>query len=202
MTEAVVTPTPQAPAAAQPASPAPAPAAAPAPAPAPAAAVPTPGDPAPVPNPDDFKSPESKAAVLADLAKAREATAALKAQFETQNKALAAALGLEQAPKSEDLAETVKALQSQFAASQLEATKLRIAAEKQIPAEYHDLLTETDTEKLTAQATRVAELVAAKATAEGTPAFQPNPGQGQGTPLTPEAQQAAEYLTYYPSKSK
>lgn len=100
---------------------------------------------------------------------------------ESQKKALAEALGLTEPPKSEDaLAETVKSLQAQFLASQREATILRLAAEKNIPAEYHDLLTETDPEKLAAQAEKVSALVVAKAAAEGTPAFQANPGQGQG----------------------
>jgi|GEM_PF-2869714 len=177
------TPTPQAPAAAKPAEPA---------APAtpaatePPAATAKPGD-------AEFKSEESKAAVLADLAKERDARQALEAKltaFETstteRNKALALALGLAEAPKTEDdLAETVKGIQSTLAASQLEAARLRVAASPgldaegkslpAIPPEYHDLLTETDTEKLAAQAAKIAALLSVKAT----PEFQPNPGQGQ-----------------------
>lgn len=108
--------------------------------------------------------------------------AAIQTAQESQKKALAEALGLTEPPKSEDaLAETVKNLQAQFQASQREATILRLAAEKNIPAEYHDLLTETDPEKLAAQAEKVGALVVAKSAAEGTPAFQANPGQGKGT---------------------
>lgn len=167
---------------------------------------PKPGEPAGV-----FKSEESKNAVLADLKKEREARQALEqkvTQFESatleRNKALAEALGLSEAPKGDaDLAETVKNLQSQFAASQAETTKLRIAAEKGVPAEYHHLLTETDTEKLTAQAEMASEYARLKAAAVGTPEFQTNPGQGQGgTPSTPEAIAAAEYDRFYPPPTR
>jgi hypothetical protein len=125
----------------------------------------------------------------------------LRASTEARNKALAEALGLAEAPKSEDaLAETVKSLQEKFETSQREANKLRIAADKGVPAEYHHLLTETDTEKLTAQAEMAAEYARLKAAASGTPQFQANPGQGQGgTPDSPEAIAAAEYERFYPN---
>lgn len=139
------------------------------------------------PGGDDFKSPESKQAVLADLKKEREARQALadelsqiKASQDQTTKALAEAFGLTGEPKTEDLAETVKNLQQQMAASQLEATRLRIAAEHNIPAEYQDLLTETEMEKLSAQAEKVGALVAAQAAAGQAPPFVNNPGQGQG----------------------
>lgn len=129
--------------------------------------------------------------------------AELKASTDARNKALAEALGLAEAPKSEDLAETVKGLQSQFQASQQEAAKLRIAADKGVPPEYHYLLTETDTEKLTAQAEMAAEYARLKAAAAGTPQFQANPGQGQGgAPSTPEALAAAEYEKFYPTPNR
>lgn len=204
-------PTPQAPVSAPPATPATSAPAAVAPAApastAPAAAAPKPGDPA-----DGFKSEESKNAVLADLAKERDARQALEAkltEFETsntaRNQALALALGLTEAPKTEDdLAETVKSIQSTLAASQLEAMRLRVAASPgvdaegkslpAIPPEYQALLTETDPEKLNAQAVMVSALVAAKAAADGTPQFQPNPGQGQqpgvGSPLDAQIAEA------------
>lgn len=195
MAEPTPTPTPQAPGAPEPVQtelPAPV-----------SPAAPKPGDkPA-----DDFKSPESKTAVLADLAKERDARQALEAkltQFESstaeRNKALAEALGLTDAPKSEDLAATVKGLQDRIDNSEREAARLRIAAEKEVPAAYHYLLTETDTEKLTAQAEMAAEYARLKAQAEGTPQFQANPGQGQGgQPTTPEALAAAEYERFYPT---
>lgn len=164
-----------------------------------------------------FKSEESANAVLADLVKERDARQALEAkltEFETsnteRNKALALALGLTEAPKTQDdLAETVKGIQSTLAASQLEATRLRVAASPgvdaegkalpAIPPEYHNLLTETDPEKLKAQAVTVAALIVAKNAADGTPAFQANPGQGQGGgSASPEALAAAEYDKFYP----
>lgn len=171
---------------------------------------PTSGDPA---TSEEFKSPESKSAVLADLAKERDARQALEQRIAateeataTRNKALAEALGLTEPPKSEDaLAETVKNLQEQFAASQRETLRLQIAANPgvdaegkplpAIPPEFHNLLTETDPEKLRAQAVTVSALVAANAAAGGTPAFQPNPGQGQGgQPTKSEADKDYEAL--------
>ena len=135
---------------------------------------------------DDFKSPESKQAVLADLKKEREARQALAAQLDEfksaqakQTQALAEAFGIQGEPKTEDLAETVKGLQAQIAASELEAARLRIAAEHKIPADYHDLLTETDLEKLSAQAAKVGALVAAQAS-DKRPEYLSNPGQGRG----------------------
>jgi len=195
--EVVPTP-PKAPAAAEPVTPPVAPAE------PPKVEDPKPGDPA-----TEFKSDESKNAVLADLRKEREARQALADQVKTltesqasQSEAIAKAFGLAETPKTEDLAETVKALQTQFEASQSEATKLRIASEKGVPADYHYLLTETDAEKLTAQAEMAAEYARLKAAADGKPEFQPNPGQGQGgQPLSAEAQAEAEYTKFYPSKS-
>lgn len=134
---------------------------------------------------------------------------ALKQAQEQQRNKLAEALGLTEPPKNEDaLAETVKNLQQQFAASQLEATRLRIAANPgvdaegkplpAIPPDYHDLLTETDPEKLKAQAEKVAALVAARGQSPEAPQFQPNPGQGQGGSTSAQAQAEAEYQQYYP----
>lgn len=154
----------------------------------------------------------------ADTSALQQQVAALQADNEKRSKILAEALGLAEPPKSEDaLAETVKGLQSQFEASQLEATKLRLAASPglaadgnplpAIPAEYHHLLTETDTEKLKAQAETVAQMVAqmtaATAAANATPPFVANPGQGQGGGgASPEAIAEAEYRQYHPLPSR
>jgi hypothetical protein len=127
----------------------------------------------------------------------KQQLADMQAAQERQKKVLAEAFGLAEPPKTEDdLAETVKAIQEQLATSQREATKLQIAAEKQIPAEYHHLLTETDPERLKTQAETVAQLVQKAVTP---PAFVPNPGQGQGGETSPEALADAEYEKYYPS---
>lgn len=192
------TPTPQAPGAPEPVVPA-------APAATPPTVVPTPGDPA-----TGFKSEESKNAVLADLARERDARQALEARLDAFSKALG---GPSDPGKPEDLAETVKSLQSKFEASQNEALKLRIAASPgldaegkplpAIPPQFHNLLTETDPEKLKAQAVTVAALIPATTATATSPAFLANPGQGQGGgATTPEAIAAAEYAQYYPSKSK
>lgn len=194
------TPTPPAPAAPEPTNP-PAPSTPPAPTPPPAAKTPPWGS-------DENFTPAKAWELIENLRKEKGGdTEALKSQVtamqdaqKAQQERIAAALGLTEPPKSEDaLTETVKNLQSQFEASQRDATRLRIAAEKGVPPEFHHLLTETDTEKLTAQAEMAAEYARLKAAATGTPAFQPNPGQGQGgTPLTPEAQAKAEYEQFYP----
>lgn len=194
------TPTPQAPAAAEPVATPPTATAAEA---TPKTEAPKPGDPG-----DAFKSEESKNAVLADLKKEREARQALEAKvtlFESstaeRNKALAEALGLTEAPKTEDdLAATVKSLQENFEASQREAAKLRIAAEKGVPPEHLHRLTETDPEKLTAQAEMVAEYARLKAAADGTPQFQANPGQGQGGQGT-KTEDDATYEALFGAKS-
>jgi hypothetical protein len=152
------------------------------------------GDPA-----DGFKSKESKEAVLADLAKERQARQALEARLDAQNKAFAEALGVTEAPKNEDLAETVKSLQDQIAKDRHDALLDRVAAANGIDDEHKDLLTETDPERLKAQAAKVGALVSAKKAAEATPEFQANPGQGQGgaTPNA-EALAEAEYAKFYP----
>lgn len=184
------TPTTPAPAAAEPATPA-----------APVAATPaTPTNPAPGDPAAGFKSEESKAAVLADLAKERDARQALEARLDAQNKAFAEALGVTETPKGEDLAETVKNLQAQIAQDRHAALLDRVAAANGIDDEHKDLLTETDPEKLKAQAAKVGALVALKTGAATTPTFQANPGQGQGGGAqTPEAIAAAEYDRYYPT---
>lgn len=150
---------------------------------------------------DEFKSEESKKSVLADLAKERDARQALEQKFEAQQKAFATALGLSEEPKTGDeLAETVNALTKRLDDAEKRAVKLSIAAEKNIPAEYHDLLTETDTEKLRAQAEKVAVLVAAVSKNDPqNPAFQANPGQGQNGTADPSAADDAEYERFYPS---
>lgn len=156
---------------------------------------------------EGFKSEESKQAVLADLARERDARQALTDQLndlrtkqEAQNKALAAAFGLAEDPKpGDDITETVNALKARLDASELEATRLRVAAEHNIPADYHDLLTETDTEKLSAQAKKVGALIAAKPGEPQNPAFQANPGQGQNGAADPSAADEAEYERFYPS---
>lgn len=197
-TESPAAPTPQAPGAPEPTNQAPTPGPVPTP---PAAVTPPWGS-------DENFNAEKAWELIQNLRKEKtpvikaleSKVAELQASTEARNKALASALGLSEAPKSEDdLAETVKSLQDKFETSQREAAKLRIAAEKGVPAEYHHLLTETDTEKLTAQAEMAAEYARLKAQAAGTPEFQANPGQGQGgTPPTPEAQAKAEYERFYP----
>lgn len=159
-----------------------------------------PGDPA---EPDKFKSEESKAAVLSELRKERDARQALEARINAQNEALMAAFGVTEPPKDgDDLAETVKSLQEQIATDRRTALIERLAATHGIDDEHKELLTETDPERLRVQAEKVGALVKATKAATPPPEFQPNPGQGKGgAPGTPESQLEAEYQKFYPSTS-
>lgn len=127
---------------------------------------------------------------------------ALKQSQQAQRDALASALGLkpEETSDTDKLAGQVSTLREQIIASERRA----LAAEHKIPDEFQHMLTATDTEGLKKQAAdlvRFAEAAFHAASTTQPPAFQPNPGQGQGNaPLTPEAQAAAEYEKYYPSK--
>lgn len=162
---------------------------------------PKPGD--PDKGGDEFKSPESKQAVLADLAREREARKALEARMDAQNKALMEAFGTAEPPKNEDdLAAQVKSIQEQIAADRRAALIDRLAAANGIDDDHKDLLTETDPERLKTQAEKVGALVKATKAAEEPPPFQPNPGQGQPPAAgTPEALTEAEYRQFYPTPS-
>lgn len=164
--------------------------------------VPKPGEPG-----GTFKSEESKNAVLADLKREREARQALEAkvtQFESstaeRNKALALALGLTEPPKADDdLAATVQSIQKDLADTRLENLRLTVADEHKIPEAYRNLLTETEPEKLKAQAETVGVLVAAQSAAAAPPGFQPNPGQGQGGA---GGSSDDEYAKYFPTPNR
>jgi len=143
-----------------------------------------------------------KAAVLADLAKERDARQALEKQIADREAAdaewkanLAKALGVgpEETSATDKLAEQIKALQTQVATSTREATILKVAAAPgvdaegkplpAIPAEYHHLLTASETEALQEQARSVAALIAANAEKADPPNFQTSNGQGHsGSP--------------------
>ena len=149
-------------------------------APAPAATGVTPEPSKPVdPAKDTFKSEESKTSVLADLAKERDARQALEAKIEAQNKAMLAAFGVTEVPKAEDAAEMVATLRKEIADDRRAALIDRLAAAHGIDTAHQVLLTETDPEKLQAQAVMVGALVKAKTATDEIPAFQANPGQGQ-----------------------
>lgn len=135
---------------------------------------------------DDGKG--GKSAVLADLATERDKRQALEktvadmqAAQKAQAEALAKALGVkpDEGEKPDALTAQITALQEQFATAQRRTQILELAAEHEIPKDYQHLLTATEPEALAAQAKSVGELVKGKAAAEGTPAFQVNPGQGQ-----------------------
>lgn len=95
---------------------------------------PTPGAPPPPPD-DDFKSPESKARVLADLAKERDARQALEQTVtqmqqaqQAQMAAIGAAFGVKPDKADTDGSQLLATLQQQVAQMQREALVLRVAA--------------------------------------------------------------------------
>lgn len=129
----------------------------------------------------------------------------LRAQQTQQRDALAAALGVkpEETSDTEKLAQQIESLRGQIVASERRA----LAIEFRVP---EAMLTAADTAAMRqqaeslvafAQASHFAATTAAPAaTQTPPPAFQPNPGQGQGnTPPSPEALADAEYEKYYPS---
>jgi hypothetical protein len=127
---------------------------------------------------------------------------ALRADQQKQRDALATALGVkpEETSDSDKLAKQIDSLRGQIVASERRA----LAVEFKVP---EAMLTATDADGMRQQATQLVEFAQAahfaalSATpAPPSPAFVPNPGQGQGGSMTPEAQAAAEYETYYPSK--
>lgn len=126
----------------------------------------------------------------------------MRAEQQKQRDALAAALGVkpEEASDSDKLAQQVESLRSQILASE----KRALAVEFKVP---ETMLTASSADDLRAQATSLAEFAQAAHYAAITssppaapPAFQANPGQGQGSTPTPEAQAAAEYERFYPTK--
>lgn len=127
----------------------------------------------------------------------------LRTQQQQQRDALAAALGVkpEETSDGDKLAQQVDALRGQIVASERRA----LAVEFKVP---EAMLTATDADGMRQQATQLVEFAQAAHFAATTanptpqaPAFAPNPGQGQGGgSLSPEAQAAAEYEKYYPSK--
>ena len=187
MTEQQQTPAPQAPA------PSPAPAAAPAP-PAAAEKQPPWGD-----KPEDFNPDQAWKLIQSLRAERpdpefRSEFQRFQAEQQAQREALASAFGVKPSEVSDTdkLANQVQSLQNQILASERRA----LAAVHKVP---EALLTATDAEGMKAQAQALVEF-AQGAHVAATPAFQPNPGQGQGNaPLSPEAQAAAEYEKYYPS---
>lgn len=131
----------------------------------------------------------------------------LRTQQTQQRDALAAALGVkpEETSDADKLAQQIESLRSQIVTSE----KRALAVEFKIPEEFHHMLSATDADGLRKQASDLATFAEAahfaavsSTPAPPPPAFQQNPGQGQGGgALTPEAQAAAEYEKYYPSTS-
>lgn len=128
---------------------------------------------------------------------------ALRSAQQQQRDALAAALGVkpEETSDADKLAQQIDSLRGQILSSE----KRALAVEFKVP---EAMLTATDADGLRKQASDLAEFAKAAHYAALTsqppappPTFQQNPGQGQGGgALTPEAQAAAEYEKYYPSR--
>lgn len=125
----------------------------------------------------------------------------MQTSMQQQRDALAAALGVkpEETSDTDKLAQQIDTLRTQILSSE----KRALAMEFKVP---EAMLTATDTDGMRQQAQQLVEFAQAAHYAAITntpapppPAFQQNPGQGQGnTPPTPEALQQAEYEKYYP----
>lgn len=138
----------------------------------------------------------------ADTSALQQQLEQMQATMQQQRDALATALGVkpEETSDAQKLAEQINGLQRQV----LDAERRAVAAATNVP---EAMLTAPDADGIRAQAQALVEFAQAAHYAALTstpppapPAFQQNPGQGQGNaPLTPEAQAAAEYEKYYPS---
>lgn len=156
----------------------------------------TPAKPDAEAKPDD-EGKGGKTAILADLAKERDARQELERKLneltkgqESQRDALALALGIkpEETSDTDKLAKQLTALTEQMTATQRKATLLEVAAEpgmdaegKKLPAipkEFHHLLTATETEALQEQAKSLAALLQAAGKSSATPGFISSDGQG------------------------
>lgn len=161
--------------------------------------------------PEAEKAPEQpvdegkggKSAILADLATERRQRQALEQQINelrqsqvSQSEALAKALGFDKGekPAADALAEQVGQIQARLDAAERKSNLLTVAQQHGIPQEYQHLLTATDSETLTAQATALADLVKSRNPAAPTP----DPSQG-AQPLAPQAEIDAEYAKFFPS---
>lgn len=129
----------------------------------------------------------------------------LRQQQQAQRDALAAALGVkpEETSDADKLAQQIQGLQGQILASERRA----LAVEFKVP---EDMLTASDADGMRkqaeslvqfAQAAHYAAVATTQPPATPPPAFQVNPGQGQGGgPASPDALADAEYEKYYPTK--
>lgn len=114
---------------------------------------------------------------------------------------------LEQASMSEQqrLAEAAAAAQTALATAQADAIRYKAAATHGIPAEHFDLLGTGSEEQITANAQKVAGLLAAQAAAAATPAAQPvTPGRlpveqmrGGATPAGTESEDDVTYASLF-----
>lgn len=132
------------------------------------------GDPKPADNLGGFKSQESKDAVLADLAKAREQIKAFEDAKAEAEKAKLSDIERAQA----EVQERAKRI------AELEADNSRLNALSKypVPADYQDLVTGTDAASYEASAKRVSELVSSN-TAPSSPKPDRSQAPTGGTPV-------------------
>jgi len=159
-------------------------------------------------NPENF-NPEKAWELIQNLRNEKGGDPSLKSELEQlrqqqtqQRDALAAALGVkpEETSDTDKLAQQIETLRGQITASERRA----LAVEFRVP---ENMLTATDAAGMRQQAEALVAFAQASHYAATTaapqtppPAFQQNPGQGQGnTPPSPEALADAEYEKYYPS---
>lgn len=148
---------------------------------------------------DEPLGPAGKAALDAE----RKARKELERQLREANERLQA---IEDKDKSE-LERTqarLAELEKNYAAEQQQRLRLQVATAHGISSDDLVLLTGTTEEELVAQATRIAELNAARAAATAPPAFAPNPAQqaGNASPAPPAATVQAGRELYRATKQK
>lgn len=128
---------------------------------------------------DEFKSPESKQAVLADLAKARAEARAAKEQLQAIEDA-----NLSELEKAKKAATEAASRLAEFESANL---RQRVALDKGLPASLVSRLQGTTEDEVAADADALLALIKAPRS----PA--PDPGQGP-RPVTPDAD--AEYAAF------
>jgi hypothetical protein len=144
--------------------------------------------------PEGFKSPESKEAVLADLAKEREARKAAEKAAKENRSAAQKLAELEESQKTEQqkLADQLAAVTAERDAAHGQLLRHRVAVAKGLTADLVDRLRGDTEDELSADADQLLALVSKKDDSETRPGPRPDLSQGaQGGAGTSTAQQFA-----------
>lgn len=141
------------------------------------------------PKSDDFKSEESKKAVLADLAKERDARKALEARFEKLGEAFGVSKPENGKTDIDQLTERLSKHEEELATERQARWRAEVAHEKGLTEAQAARLQGTTRDELASDADSLKELFTAAPAASGTP--KPDPSQGARGPVDLNAQIAA-----------